>query len=55
MIVIGEVKMKKNDYKSEFEEHRQKISLDEKNVKKIPSRTELHKKSRKPKKRSRWI
>ena len=45
--------MKKDDYKTEFEEHRKEISLDEgSEVGDLPSRTELHRKGRKPKKKS---
>ena len=46
--------MKKDDYRSEFEEHRQKIKLDEEpTVSK--TRAELYKKKRKPKKKSRNV
>ncbi len=46
--------MKKNDYRTEFEEHRKEIRLDEDNEQTPQlSRVELHRKSRKPKKRSR--
>lgn len=45
--------MKKDDYKTEFEEHRKEISLDEgPEVGDLPSRAELHRKGRKPKKKS---
>ncbi|NYF24481.1 LysM peptidoglycan-binding domain-containing protein [Sporosarcina sp. JAI121] len=45
--------MKKDDYKTEFEEHRKEISLDEDHgVDNLPSRAELHRKGRKPKKKS---
>lgn len=45
--------MKNDDYKTEFEEHRKEISLDEgHDVGKLPSRAELHRKNRKPKKKS---
>ena len=43
--------MKKDDYRTEFEEHRQEISLDDGRLD-LPSRTELHRKGRKPKKKS---
>lgn len=46
--------MKKDDYRSEFEEHRQKIELDEEpTVSK--TRAELYRKKRKPKKKSRNV
>lgn len=41
--------MKKDDYKAEFEEHRQEIGQEGDN---LPSRAELHRKGRKPKKKS---
>lgn len=41
--------MKKDNYKTEFEEHRQEIGQDGDN---LPSRAELHRKGRKPKKKS---
>lgn len=41
--------MKKDNYKSEFEEHRQEIGQDDDN---LPSRAELHRKGRKSKKKS---
>jgi LysM repeat protein len=45
--------MKNDDYKTEFEEHRKEISLDEGHgVSKLPSRSELHRKGRKPKQKS---
>jgi len=45
--------MKKDDYKTEFEEHRKEVSLDEgPEVGELPSRAELHRKGRKPKKKS---
>lgn len=45
--------MKNDDYKTEFEEHRKEISLDEGHeVSKLPSRSELHSKGRKSKKNS---
>ena len=45
--------MKKDDYKAEFEEHRKEISLEEGHgAGNLPSRSELHRKGRKPKKRS---
>ncbi len=45
--------MKNDDYKTEFEEHRKEIGLDEgHDVSKLPSRSELHRKGRKPKKKS---
>ncbi len=45
--------MKKDDYKAEFEEHRKEISLDEgPDEGDLPSRAELHRKGRKPKKKS---
>lgn len=45
--------MKKDDYKSEFEEHRKEISLDDgQDAGNLPSRAELHRKGRKPKKKS---
>ena len=45
--------MKKDNYKTEFEEHRKEISLDEgHDDSKLPSRAELHRKGRKPKKKS---
>jgi LysM repeat protein len=43
------VAMKKDDYKTEFEEHRKEIGQD---VDSLPSRAELHRKGRKPKKKS---
>ncbi len=45
--------MKKDDYKTEFEEHRKEISLDDSHdAGNLPSRAELHRKGRKPKKKS---
>lgn len=45
--------MKNDDYKTDFEEHRKEIGLDEgHDVSKLPSRSELHRKGRKPKKKS---
>lgn len=45
--------MKNDDYKTEFEEHRKEISLDEGlDDGKLPSRTDLHRKGRKPRKKS---
>jgi len=45
--------MKNDDYKTEFEEHRKEIGLDDgHDVSKLPSRSELHRKGRKPKKKS---
>ncbi len=44
--------MKKDNYKAEFEEHRKEISLDEGHDETLPSRAELHRKGRKPQKRS---
>ena len=45
--------MKKDDYKAEFEEHRKEISVDEGHGEgNLPSRAELHRKARKPKKKS---
>lgn len=42
--------MKKDDYKSEFEEHRQEIKSDDGTENSaLPSRAELHRKVRKPK------
>ncbi len=41
--------MKKDNYKTEFEEHRQEIGQDDDN---LPSRAELHRKGRKSKKKS---
>ena len=46
--------MKKDDYRSEFEEHRQKIKLDEEPTV-IKTRAELYRKKRKPKKKSRNV
>jgi len=45
--------MKNDDYKTDFEEHRKEIGLDDGHeVSKLPSRSELHRKGRKPKKKS---
>lgn len=45
--------MKNDDYKTDFEEHRKEIGLDDgHDVSKLPSRSELHSKGRKPKKKS---
>jgi LysM repeat protein len=45
--------MKNDDYKTDFEEHRKEIGLDDgHDVSKLPSRSELHRKGRKPKKKS---
>lgn len=45
--------MKKDDYRTEFEEQRQEININEDNNNgEIPSRVDLHRKGRKPKKRS---
>ena len=45
--------MKKDDYKTEFEEHRKEIGLDDgHDDSNLPSRAELHRKGRKPKKKS---
>lgn len=45
--------MKNDDYKTDFEEHRKEIGLDEgHDVSKLPSRSELHRKGHKPKKKS---
>lgn len=46
--------MKNDDYRSEFEEHRKEIKLEEEQDQTtIRSRTELHRKNRKPKKKNR--
>lgn len=43
--------MKNDDYKTDFEEHRKEIGLDEgHDASKLPSRSELHRKARKPRK-----
>lgn len=47
--MIGECSNEKDDYKTEFEEHRQEIDQEGDN---LPSRAELHRKGRKPKKKS---
>lgn len=45
--------MKKDDYKTEFEEHRKEISLDDSHdAGSLPSRAEMHRKGRKTKKKS---
>ncbi|MBO0586607.1 LysM peptidoglycan-binding domain-containing protein [Sporosarcina sp. E16_8] len=45
--------MKNDDYKTDFEEHRKEIGLDDgHDISKLPSRSELHRKGRKPKKKS---
>lgn len=52
--MIGECIMKKDNYKSEFEEHRQEIKLEGENeTPERRSRVELHRKARKPKRQSR--
>lgn len=43
--------MKKDDYKTEFEEHRKEIQVEDEN-RIMPSRSEIHRKKRKPKKQS---
>lgn len=44
--------MTKDDYKVEFEEHRKEIGLDDADDANLPSRAELHRKNRKPEKKS---
>lgn len=45
--------MNNDDYKTDFEEHRKEIGLEDGHeVSKLPSRSELHRKGRKPKKKS---
>ena len=45
--------MKNDDYKTDFEEHRKEIGLDDGHeASKLPSRSELHRKGRKPNKKS---